>query len=56
MTYIIYFITIVNNMTVIIDTMPVANEKACIEIVTMINSQPSISGRRVRSACYIKND
>ena len=54
MTYLIYFITIVNGMVAVVDTMHVDNEKTCTEIVTMINSQPSVSGRRVRAACYIK--
>ena len=54
MTYLIYFITIVNGTVAVVDTMPVDNEKTCTEIVTMINSKPSVSGRRVRAACYIK--
>jgi hypothetical protein len=54
MIYVVYFLTIVNGASVIVDTMPVNNEKSCVEIVQMINSQPSASGRKVRAACYIK--
>ena len=53
MPYVIYFFTIVNGNSVIIDTMPVPNEPMCVEIVRMINSQPSAGGRRVKAACYI---
>ena len=54
MIYVVYFLTIVNGASVIVDTMPVNNEKSCVEIVQMINSQPSAGGRKVRAACYIK--
>ena len=54
MLYVIYFFTIVSGQNVIIDTMPVPNEQACVGIVKMINSQPSGGGRRVKAACYIK--
>jgi len=54
MLYVIYFFTIVSGQNVIIDTMPVPNEPACVGIVKMINSQPSGGGRRVKAACYIK--
>jgi hypothetical protein len=54
MIYVVYFLTIVNGVSVIVDTMPVNNEKSCVEIVQMINSQPSAGGRKVRAACYIK--
>ena len=39
----------------IIDTMPVPTPTACVQLVDMINSQPSPGGRRVRAACYIKS-
>jgi hypothetical protein len=55
MMFVIYFFTIVNGQNVIVDTMPVPNAPTCIEIVNMINSQPSAGGRRVKAACYINS-
>ena len=54
MIYVVYFLTIVNGYSVIVDIMSVNNVKSCVEIVQMINSQPSAGGRKVRAACYIK--
>ena len=55
MLYVIYFFTIVNGNSVLIDTMPVPSPTMCVQLVDMINSQPSPGGRRVRAACYIKS-
>jgi len=53
MSFVIYFFTIISGTTVIIDTVPVNTREYCMEIVNMINSQPSQGGRRVKAACYI---
>jgi hypothetical protein len=53
MTYVVYFLVMFSNGSVVIDTMPVDTERSCMSIVQMVNSQPSQGGRRVKAACYI---
>lgn len=53
MTYVVYFLVMFSNSSVVIDTMPVDTEQSCLSIVKMINSQPSQGGRRVKASCYV---
>ena len=53
MTYIVYFLVMFSNGSVVIDTMPVDSQQSCMSIVQMVNSQPSQGGRKVKAACYI---
>ena len=53
MTFVVYFLVMFSNGSVVIDTMPVDSQQSCMSIVKMVNSQPSQGGRRVKAACYI---
>jgi len=52
-TFVVYFLVMFSNGSVVIDTMPVDSQQSCMSIVQMVNSQPSQGGRRVKAACYI---